>query len=509
MDSLAARASRCLLGLFLLGAAPAWAQEFAPLAGFERVRGATALALDGASPRIAVGTSSSVWVAAPGEVAQRALRVGAVRDLAFEPGGALWVASERGLFELAGTAATPHAIGPGASGRATRLLWLGGSLLVGSEDGLAFRAPGGAFTRVDGSAPEGAVLALAALGPRTALAIAGGEVARIELDASGRVVREIARETLPTGDGPPLDLAPLPSGGALALRESGLARRDASGVWRRVPIALPPGALPLRLLALARGLWLATDAGLLFARDVSGPFERAGAPAGGAAIASLSAHADELVVAGARGVLRGALRAQLPAAREESRAKLASTAAREPGVLAVQRAALRYLALEPQRMASLRARTRQSAYAPVLELFGAYGGDRSHERDQDETFTSGLDRTFRDRHRETGSDYDAGVRLSWNLGGAIYHPEEIDASREAREWIELRDEVLDEVAQLYFERRRAQLDAAREPDPHAAARLELRAAELAAGLDAWTGGWWSASLAASSSPERPAPEITP
>jgi hypothetical protein len=175
----------------------------------------------------------------------------------------------------------------------------------------------------------------------------------------------------------------------------------------------------------------------------------------------------------------------------------------------VQRAALRYLALEPQRMASLRARTRQSAYAPVLELFGAYGGDRSHERDQDETFTSGLDRTFRDRHRETGSDYDAGVRLSWNLGGAIYHPEEIDASREAREWIELRDEVLDEVAQLYFERRRAQLDAAREPDPHAAARLELRAAELAAGLDAWTGGWWSASLAASSSPERPAPEITP
>jgi hypothetical protein len=52
------------------------------------------------------------------------------------------------------------------------------------------------------------------------------------------------------------------------------------------------------------------------------------------------------------------------------------------------------------------------------------------------------------------------------------------------------------------------LDAAREADPHAAARLALRAAELAAGLDAWTGGWWSAQLE-TSSPQRPASEITP
>jgi hypothetical protein len=176
-------------------------------------------------------------------------------------------------------------------------------------------------------------------------------------------------------------------------------------------------------------------------------------------------------------------------------------------VLDVQRAALRYLALGPDRVASLRERPRKSALAPVLEVFGGVGGARSHERDWDQTFTSGLDRVFFDRRRERGSDYDAGARLTWNLGGAIYHPEEVDAAREAREWIELRDEVLDEVAQLYFERRRALLDAARETDPHASARLALRAAELAAGLDAWTGGWWSAQLAAS--PERPASEITP
>ena len=68
--------------------------------------------------------------------------------------------------------------------------------------------------------------------------------------------------------------------------------------------------------------------------------------------------------------------------------------------------------------------------------------------------------------------------------------------------------MLDEIAQLYFERRRAQLDSAIERDPHLAARLRLRADELAAGLDAWTGGWWSAQLAVSS-PQGPTQESTP
>jgi hypothetical protein len=151
-------------------------------------------------------------------------------------------------------------------------------------------------------------------------------------------------------------------------------------------------------------------------------------------------------------------------------------------------------------------RSSPSALAPTLELFGGIGGDRSYALDWDETFTSGLERTFLDRRRERERDFDAGARLIWQLGGAIYHPEEIDASREAREWLELRDEVLDEISQLYFERRRALLDLARERDAHLAARLSLRASELAAGLDAWTGGWFSAQLEALS-PRGPAHEL--
>ncbi|MDH3685831.1 MAG: hypothetical protein OEP95_06365, partial [Myxococcales bacterium] len=53
------------------------------------------------------------------------------------------------------------------------------------------------------------------------------------------------------------------------------------------------------------------------------------------------------------------------------------------------------------------------------------------------------------------------------------------------------DEVLDEVNQLYFERRRVLLELAEAPGRSAeSARHRLRADELAAGLDAWTGGWF-------------------
>ena len=77
-----------------------------------------------------------------------------------------------------------------------------------------------------------------------------------------------------------------------------------------------------------------------------------------------------------------------------------------------------------------------------------------------------------------------------------YHPEEIDVSKEAREVIELRDDVLDEVNQLYFERERARLELeSLSHDTQQAERLRLRAAELAAGLDAWTGGCFGGHLA--------------
>ena len=54
--------------------------------------------------------------------------------------------------------------------------------------------------------------------------------------------------------------------------------------------------------------------------------------------------------------------------------------------------------------------------------------------------------------------------------------------------------MLDEITQLYFERRRVLAALAFQPDSSAAGELRLRAAQLAAGIDAWTGGWYGRQL---------------
>jgi hypothetical protein len=86
---------------------------------------------------------------------------------------------------------------------------------------------------------------------------------------------------------------------------------------------------------------------------------------------------------------------------------------------------------------------------------------------------------------------DASLVMTWDLPGLAFDGDAIDISREQRLVVGLRDNVIDEIDQLYFERR-GLLEKLRAAAPgEDTVALELRAAELAAGLDAWTGGWFS------------------
>lgn len=59
--------------------------------------------------------------------------------------------------------------------------------------------------------------------------------------------------------------------------------------------------------------------------------------------------------------------------------------------------------------------------------------------------------------------------------------------------VQLRDDVLNEVTRLYFERRRVQIEFLTSPPKEIATKLEktLRLQELTAGIDALTGGYLS------------------
>jgi hypothetical protein len=477
----------------------------------------SALAFDPDTGRLAVGDEQGVWVSSGVPAAARVLRRGPVRDLAFGSDAGLYAATDRGLFHLSAAGeVSERSLGAGA--RAVRRILVTSELVLAATAGGAFVSRDGwSWARLDAGLPAGAVDAIAlrpSPGGAILWLIVEGAVQRATLHTgAGRLVfGEVVQVSIAGGGGrrSALDLSTsIPGAEVAVLFRSGLSlQRD--GFWKSFRPAFPPGAEPLRLGHLAGRLWIATDRGLLEAASPSGPWDRVAPPVGNTPVAVLAGGGSLVYAAGAQGLFAG--RPQTEPAEQLAPVHPSKTlGAEEPSVHQLHLAAIRYLDLGPQRIRALARGVRRRGWLPRFELRGSYGGDRSRQRDYDEAFTYDAPRLFVDRERERGRDFSLSTALIWELGDLAYHPESLDVSKEAREIIELRDDVLDEISQLYFERRRTLLQLASQPQPQTgeAARLRLRADELGSGLDAWTGGWWSrvASSRTSYSP-RSTPEET-
>jgi ligand-binding sensor domain-containing protein len=494
--------------LALVAAGSAAAQEtaapplrFAPLANLDRAQDSSALALDAARGRLAVGDARGVWLREADGRVRRALGSGPVHDLAFAAEGALYVATERGLYEIGlDGRVLRRPLGPGAAGRALRVLPTRVGVFVATGDGILAANSDGPFRPLDGALPGGEVTALAwapgDAGAGRLWAIVAGElhVASLAVDAGGLRNLGSSREPLASQGGLPIELSTLlPDAEVLVLRRSSLSLRTSSGFETR-DLVLPPGVEATRLAFGAGRVWLASDGGLLEAAGPGGPWRRAEGTPGSAAASAVVGSGERIYVATSRGVFASEPIAAngpgvvLPVGHSPAELRF------EPEVGAVQRAALRYLELGSDRLRRLERNVARRGLLPELTVHGDYGGFRASDEDHDDTvFSAGNRYQLLDRLNEHGRDFEVGAALRWDLGDTVYHPEEIDVSKEVRELIELRDEVLDEINQLYFERRRVLLERAQLPDAASAEaeRLALRVRELAAGLDAWTGGWWS------------------
>ena len=149
----------------------------------------------------------------------------------------------------------------------------------------------------------------------------------------------------------------------------------------------------------------------------------------------------------------------------------------------------------------------------IYNIFPLLAG---HFTIEDQVFVSGDYHDLHDTDEDKSLDLGASLTLTWDLRDLAYESNQIDLSRESRLVIGLRDDVLDEVNQLYFERLTilSDLSAAdtvaetvsglgsESPEDFESAarrisRLEMRLYELTAGLDAWTGGWFSQQLESS------------
>ena len=476
-----------------------WRSVTAPVRGGE----IAALAWDRASATLALGDLRGVLVGPPDGSFERRLRRSLVRDLAFlrdASGVSLLAATARGLFLVEPSGGVLEVSpGPGAPARAgNRLALDAGWIAVATDDGVFLSRDARRWLRPATAFPAGPASAVAlreAEGGLECWAVIGGEPwsARLVEEGGQLAARESLRQTVAfaTGDGGPVDVVLGLQGADVALvYPSALALRDAQGAWRVLQLELPPGADAQRLAAGAGRLFLASLRGLLVADSLEGPWRRAEPPAGSAAVRALAGDASVLFAAADTGLLAG--EAAAPHQASASPAVPALVLPEEPGIERVHQAALAYLRLGPGWMDALKQGVSRRGWLPVVVLHGALARDKAYTTAWDEAVTGGSLWSLVDRDLDRAEDYDVGLTFSWDLGDLAYHPEAIDVSHEAREVIELRDDVLDEITQLYFERRRviAQLQLLPDPGEAEQLRLRLRADELAAGIDAWTGGWF-------------------
>jgi hypothetical protein len=476
------------------------AQSVAPAASSWRLdspavdeSGATAVAAS-ANARWALGDGRGVSVRDAAGAWRRLDLRGAVRDLAFAPTGALWIASSVGSFRFDGERVSLRTPAPGDEVRdALRVATAADAVAVATTGGVYWSRDGARFARVAaalGESPAAGIALEARAGAATRLWIASERgLLAAELPAGGDVVGvRASRVELPFDLRPALDVS-VDGERVLALGRTQLFERAPAGGSRVEPLELPPGSTPIRVEAGAGAILVATDRGLVAASDASGPWQRASAPAGSTPAQDVAIGGEQWLVAGARGLLVGAVRAAMPAdAAPRAAAPLASC---DPPILDVQRAALRYLHLSGDPAAAMRRGVRLRGLLPLVSLEGRKGHGGDERASYDQAFISGGYRNLSDHYDLDTHDRDVQLRFTWDLGDTLYNPEQIDVSTEARRLIELRDDVLDELDQLYFDRRRALDAAAAAPaDSPDAARERLRADELAAGLDAWTDGWF-------------------
>lgn len=159
----------------------------------------------------------------------------------------------------------------------------------------------------------------------------------------------------------------------------------------------------------------------------------------------------------------------------------------EPTVREVQLAAMEYAEVNPK---VLKAHSRNAKAAKLLprtrvRVDRSFDDDRSIDINLDGERTVGID---------TDDDTDYQFQADWNFDELLMSSERIRVIRENSRLVELRDDLLDEVTKLYFDRRRLQVRVLLRPSSDLNKRVEdeLRLQELTAQIDALTGGFLTA-----------------
>lgn len=171
----------------------------------------------------------------------------------------------------------------------------------------------------------------------------------------------------------------------------------------------------------------------------------------------------------------------------------------EPGIKEVQEAAIRYAQVSPEKISQWRKDAAKKAILPQISI-GVERNSTDLWHWEGGSTTKSEDDVLR-RGREN-IDWD--VSLSWDLSDLIWNDAQTSIDVRSKLMVELRDDILDQVNKLYFERLRvrSELDNLAIEDRSKRFQKQLKLEELAASLDALTCGYYSEQLRILASKQR-------
>lgn len=158
----------------------------------------------------------------------------------------------------------------------------------------------------------------------------------------------------------------------------------------------------------------------------------------------------------------------------------------EPPFIELQKAAIDHADVNPEKIKKWHTQSRLKALAPKVSL----GWDKNTDSNY-EIYTSATKEYVTVGPDDISSGMD--VSVSWDIAGLIWSDDQTNIDVRSRLMVQLRNDILDDLRRVYFERKRLQFDLMVNPPKDLKSRFdkEMRIQELTQAIDDLTGNYLS------------------
>jgi len=164
----------------------------------------------------------------------------------------------------------------------------------------------------------------------------------------------------------------------------------------------------------------------------------------------------------------------------------------EPTIEEIRQATIIYAEVHPSKIKKWRKAAARKALLPDLR----FAFDKGRDWQSSSYFYSTSSQKYTDDDITQGNDSGWSISATWELGELIWNNDQTSIDSRSRYAVQLRDDLLNEVTRLYFERRRLQVAMVISSPVDIRERIEnkIRLQELTAGIDALTDSYLSKRL---------------